>query len=182
MNPDSDRELSGPDMPERLTYYPLGQWVDYRGWADYAYQTDSGRWSYVVTRPVRFSFPAYIARFRTLKGLLWSTSHLGTLDLEIGFRFDPSGPALDTQDSAVSSAVHDALCEIGWSADGCQSAYPCGYWRAHYLYRRLDQAQGMVAGRSWVQWAGLVICNWVCRLNDKPIPLPPPEPPANQYT
>ena len=181
-NPDSDIEISGPDAPDRLTYYPLGQWVDWTLWATYEYQTDSDRKSYEVKVPVRFAFPPYLAKFRTMRGNLWATSHLGWLDLDPKFRFDPSGPALDTQDSAVSSGVHDALCSLGRDENG-KSGYPCGYLRAHYLYRRLDQAQGMVAVRSWYQWSALVLCNWVCRLNDKPIPLPPvEEQPSQQWT
>ncbi len=180
MSPESDPQISGPDSPERLVYYPLGQWVKATEWADYAYQTDSDRWSYVVFRPIRLVFPAYIAKFRTVRGNLWRTSHLGWLDLETGFRFDPSGPAIDSQDSATSSAVHDALCSLGRDEQG-RSVYPTGYFRAHYLYRRLDQAQGMDAVRSWWQWGALVTVNWFVRLNDKPLPLPLP-PPADPPT
>jgi hypothetical protein len=173
MSPESDPEISGPD---RLTYYPLGQYVRCDDWADWAYQTDSDRWSYVVTRPVRFAFPAYIAQFRTMRGNLWRTSHLGWMDLEPGYRFDASNPAIDSQDDAVGSAVHDTCCSLGWDEAG-EAGYPCGYFRAHYLYRRIDQAQGMVAVRSWYHWGALVLGNWACRIDDKPVPLPDaPEP------
>jgi hypothetical protein len=149
----------------RMVYEPLGEWVGHRAWCEYAYDHEAEEWGYRATAPVTFRFPAYHARFKTLGGPHWRTLASGSIEVDVGFKFAPSGPAIDDESSVVGSCVHDILCHP--VIDRGRVVYPCSYMRAHRLYRLINRAQGQHWCRSWYQWAALVACNWIVRLDDK---------------
>lgn len=145
----------------RLAFEPLGEVADHRAFAVYEWH---GAWRYRVVRNVVFHFPAHLVRFRRLSGHGWATHEDGRLDVDQGYTWDgPSGPAINCEASVVASLVHDIVCELVLTAPG-KHAYPCGYFRAHRLYRMICRAQGMHPVRAWYQWTALVACNWAIRV------------------
>lgn len=163
--PANDMSLRGPRTPHPTVWKPLGQWVDHRQFARYLFDD---QWCYQIVHPVTLSFPAYAARLRQLSGAYWQTHTDGTIDVRAGYCWDgPSGPAINDEASVVASLVHDILC-TRVLARPRRWLYPCGYFRAHRLYRMVCRAQGMPAFRAWYQWTGLVLFNWMVRLRDMP--------------
>ena len=124
----------------------------------FAVRGDGGGWN--TTAFLAVSLPG--VPFRRLSTNPDFQSSSGLLILRLGFWWNgASDPAVDTPDTVLGSMVHDIACTY------CMGGYVLpGYLARHRLYRDVCRSQGMTRFRACMDYAGLVLCNWLWMLDD----------------
>jgi hypothetical protein len=144
-------------------------------WTSYFPETETAPEYWTVTRAVRLHLPGWDLLER--QGYGWRTGP-AWIDLDAGFRFAPSWPAIEDPSAIVAAAVHDIICtplrrESGAGARFIEYPLP-SYTARHWLYASILRAQREDMIRCAWCFVGLWAANWIHALGLGPeTPAPP---------